>query len=90
MHAERSSSGQRQYSDTAVDQVLLIQQLYAAGLSSMRQSPIELVHRQHLDSVTSAVPADVSTGAVCGRETRASRVGHTTPIPPAVQTGRSE
>ncbi|NLU73311.1 MerR family transcriptional regulator [Streptomyces sp. HNM0575] len=31
---ERSPSGQRHYRDGAVDQVLLIQQLYAAGLSS--------------------------------------------------------
>ncbi|WP_063055783.1 MerR family transcriptional regulator [Nocardia salmonicida] len=99
LRAERSSSGQRQYSDTAVDQVLLIQQLYAAGLSSrtigeltphlvngratpallgrleverdhLRQSIIELERtEQHLDSVISAVSANVSTGAVCGRET---------------------
>lgn len=32
--AERSPSGQRHYPDTAVDRVRLIQQLYAAGLSS--------------------------------------------------------
>lgn len=32
--AERSSSGQRHYPDGAVDRVRLIQQLYAAGLSS--------------------------------------------------------
>ncbi|MFG2004402.1 MerR family transcriptional regulator [Spirillospora sp. NPDC048911] len=32
--AERSSSGQRHYPDSAVDRVRLIQQLYAAGLSS--------------------------------------------------------
>ncbi|WP_043629056.1 MerR family transcriptional regulator [Nonomuraea candida] len=32
--AERSSSGQRHYPDGAVDRVLLIQQLFAAGLSS--------------------------------------------------------
>jgi DNA-binding transcriptional MerR regulator len=31
---ERSPSGQRHYPDTAVDRVRLIQQLYAAGLSS--------------------------------------------------------
>ncbi|MFD7440565.1 MerR family transcriptional regulator [Streptomyces sp. NPDC059909] len=30
----RSPSGQRHYPDSAVDRVLLIQQLYAAGLSS--------------------------------------------------------
>ncbi|GAA1827449.1 MerR family transcriptional regulator [Actinomadura chokoriensis] len=32
--AERSSSGQRQFPDGAVDRVRLIQQLYGAGLSS--------------------------------------------------------
>ncbi|AGP57640.1 MerR family transcriptional regulator [Streptomyces rapamycinicus] len=32
--SERSPSGQRQYADTAVDRVLWIQCLYAAGLSS--------------------------------------------------------
>lgn len=32
--AERSASGQRHYPDGAVDRVNLIQQLYAAGLSS--------------------------------------------------------
>lgn len=32
--AERSSSGQRHYPDSAVDRVRLIQQLYAAGLGS--------------------------------------------------------
>jgi DNA-binding transcriptional MerR regulator len=32
--SERSSSGQRHYSESAVDRVRLIQQLYAAGLSS--------------------------------------------------------
>ncbi|MGY0489539.1 MerR family transcriptional regulator [Streptomyces sp. WG-D5] len=32
--ADRSPSGQRLYPDQAVDRVLLIQQLYAAGLSS--------------------------------------------------------
>lgn len=32
--SERSSSGQRHYPDSAVDRVRLIQQLYAAGLSS--------------------------------------------------------
>jgi DNA-binding transcriptional MerR regulator len=32
--SERSPSGQRQYPDSAVDRVQLIQQLYAAGLSS--------------------------------------------------------
>lgn len=32
--AERSPSGQRLYAQDAVDRVLLIQQLYAAGLSS--------------------------------------------------------
>lgn len=31
---DRSPSGQRHYADGAVDRVLLIQQLYAAGLSS--------------------------------------------------------
>jgi DNA-binding transcriptional MerR regulator len=34
LSAERSSSGQRHYPDSAVDRVQLIQQLYAAGLSS--------------------------------------------------------
>ncbi|SER75164.1 DNA-binding transcriptional regulator, MerR family [Lentzea xinjiangensis] len=32
--AERSESGQRHYGDTAVDRVRMIQQLYAAGISS--------------------------------------------------------
>ncbi|MDQ1051480.1 MerR family transcriptional regulator [Streptomyces sp. V4I2] len=32
--SERSPSGQRHYPDSAVDRVQLIQQLYAAGLSS--------------------------------------------------------
>ena len=32
--AARSNSGQRHYPDSAVDRVQLIQQLYAAGLSS--------------------------------------------------------
>ena len=34
LSAERSSSGQRHYPESAVDRVQLIQQLYAAGLSS--------------------------------------------------------
>ncbi|MTD59053.1 MerR family transcriptional regulator [Amycolatopsis pithecellobii] len=34
LHSMRSPSGQRQYPDAAVDRVTLIQQLYAAGLSS--------------------------------------------------------
>lgn len=34
LSAERSPSGQRHYAESAVDQVRLIQQLYAAGLSS--------------------------------------------------------
>ncbi|MEU5909159.1 MerR family transcriptional regulator [Micromonospora sp. NPDC047527] len=34
LYAERSTSGQRRYDGTAVDRVRLIQQLYAAGLSS--------------------------------------------------------
>ncbi|MFF4509261.1 MerR family DNA-binding protein [Streptomyces sp. NPDC001401] len=32
--SERSSGGQRQYADSAVDRIHLIRQLYAAGLSS--------------------------------------------------------
>ncbi|MCF3131145.1 MerR family transcriptional regulator [Streptomyces olivochromogenes] len=39
--SERSTSGQRHYADNAVDRVLLIQQLYAAGLSS--RSIVELL-----------------------------------------------
>ncbi|MEU9020278.1 MerR family transcriptional regulator [Actinomadura sp. NPDC048394] len=39
--AERSPSGQRHYADAAVDRVGLIQQLYAAGLSS--RSILELL-----------------------------------------------
>ncbi|MGW7380628.1 MerR family transcriptional regulator [Streptomyces sp. NPDC054794] len=39
--SERSTSGQRHYADGAVDRVLLIQQLYAAGLSS--RSIVELL-----------------------------------------------
>ncbi|MEU0554360.1 MerR family transcriptional regulator [Dactylosporangium sp. NPDC006015] len=34
--ADRSPSGQRHYPDGAVDRVMLVQQLYAAGLSSRR------------------------------------------------------
>lgn len=34
LRAGRSTSGQRHFPETAVDQVILIQQLYAAGLSS--------------------------------------------------------
>ncbi|MFG2651396.1 MerR family transcriptional regulator [Streptomyces sp. NPDC048436] len=34
LSSERSSSGQRHFPDSAVDRVQLIQQLYAAGLSS--------------------------------------------------------
>ncbi|RII09646.1 Redox-sensitive transcriptional activator SoxR [Streptomyces sp. YIM 130001] len=34
LQSERSAGGQRQYSDTAVDRVGLIQQLFAAGLPS--------------------------------------------------------
>ncbi|MFD7918070.1 MerR family transcriptional regulator [Streptomyces sp. NPDC059740] len=34
LDAERSPSGQRHYAESAVDRVRLIQQLYAAGLSS--------------------------------------------------------
>ncbi|MFF5225739.1 MerR family transcriptional regulator [Dactylosporangium sp. NPDC000521] len=34
--ADRSPSGQRHYPDGAVDRVRLVQQLYAAGLSSRR------------------------------------------------------
>ncbi|MFG2859132.1 MerR family transcriptional regulator [Streptomyces sioyaensis] len=39
--SERSHSGQRHYADNAVDRVLLIQQLYAAGLPS--RSIVELL-----------------------------------------------
>ncbi|MEU9348431.1 MerR family transcriptional regulator [Streptomyces sp. NPDC048278] len=39
--SERSPSGQRHYPDNAVDRVLLIQQLYAAGLPS--KSIVELL-----------------------------------------------
>jgi DNA-binding transcriptional MerR regulator len=39
--AQRSPSGQRHYADGAVDRVMLIQQLYAAGLSS--RSILELL-----------------------------------------------
>lgn len=38
---QRSPSGQRQYPESAVDQVLLVQQLYAAGLSS--KTIVELI-----------------------------------------------
>jgi DNA-binding transcriptional MerR regulator len=41
--SERSSSGQRHYSENAVERVRLIQQLYAAGLSS--KSILELLPR---------------------------------------------
>ncbi|MGK5679725.1 MerR family transcriptional regulator [Actinoplanes sp. URMC 104] len=34
LYADRSASGQRHYADPAVDRVLLIQNLYAAGLTS--------------------------------------------------------
>jgi DNA-binding transcriptional MerR regulator len=36
LQAERSASGQRTYAGAAVDRVVLVQQLYAAGLSSRR------------------------------------------------------
>ena len=39
--SERSPSGQRHYPDSAVDRVLLVQQLYAAGLPS--RSIVELL-----------------------------------------------
>ncbi|WP_043640296.1 MerR family transcriptional regulator [Nonomuraea candida] len=38
--AERSASGQRVYPDNAVEQVKLIQNLYAAGLASRAIEPI--------------------------------------------------
>jgi DNA-binding transcriptional MerR regulator len=41
--SERSSNGQRHYSESAVDRVRLIQQLYAAGLSS--KAILELLPR---------------------------------------------
>jgi DNA-binding transcriptional MerR regulator len=41
--SERSSSGQRHYSESAVNRVRLIQQLYAAGLSS--KAILELLPR---------------------------------------------
>jgi DNA-binding transcriptional MerR regulator len=41
--SERSSSGQRHYSESAVERVRLIQQLYAAGLPS--KSILELLPR---------------------------------------------
>jgi DNA-binding transcriptional MerR regulator len=41
--SERSSSGQRRYSENAVDRVMLIQRLYAAGLSS--RAILELLPR---------------------------------------------
>ncbi len=41
--SERSSTGQRHYSKSAVDRVRLIQQLYAAGLSS--KAILELLPR---------------------------------------------
>jgi DNA-binding transcriptional MerR regulator len=34
LHSERSAGGQRTYSEAAIDRVRMIQQLYAAGLSS--------------------------------------------------------
>lgn len=34
LHAERTPSGQRRYAEAAVDRVLLLKQLYAAGLTS--------------------------------------------------------
>jgi DNA-binding transcriptional MerR regulator len=34
LEAERSPSGQRRYAESAVDRVRLVQQLYAAGLTS--------------------------------------------------------
>ncbi|WP_405056917.1 MerR family DNA-binding transcriptional regulator [Kribbella sp. NBC_01505] len=40
LESERTPSGQRVYPDSAVDRVLLIQQLYTAGLSSRLIEPL--------------------------------------------------
>ena len=50
--AQRSLSGQRQYADDAVERVQLIQQLYAAGLSS--KTILELLPCVHTGIATPA------------------------------------
>lgn len=51
--ADRSASGQRQYPESAVDRVLVIQQLYAAGLSS--RTILELLPCMHTGVATPAM-----------------------------------
>lgn len=56
--AQRSGSGQRHYGEDAVDRVLLIQQLYAAGLGS--QAIVELLPCMHTGIATPAMLARLS------------------------------
>lgn len=58
LSAERSSSGQRHYPDSAVDRVRLIQHLYAAGLAS--RAVRELLPCMHTGVATSDMLARLS------------------------------
>lgn len=58
LDAQRRPSGQRQYSDGAVERVQLIQQLYAAGLAS--KTIVELLPCVHTGIATPAVLARLS------------------------------
>jgi DNA-binding transcriptional MerR regulator len=55
----RSPSGQRRYSDDAVDRVLFIQQLYAAGLPS--KTIVEILPCVHTGIATPAMLGRLST-----------------------------
>ncbi|CCH90654.1 putative transcriptional regulator, MerR family [Modestobacter italicus] len=55
LEAERSPSGQRRYADSAVDRVRLVQQLYAAGLTS--KDVLEVLPCVHTGIATPAMLA---------------------------------
>ena len=55
LEAERSPSGQRRYADSAVDRVRLVQQLYAAGLTS--KDVLEVLPCVHTGVATPAMLA---------------------------------
>jgi DNA-binding transcriptional MerR regulator len=55
LEAERSPSGQRRYADGAVDRVRLVQQLYAAGLTS--KDVLEVLPCVHTGIATPAMLA---------------------------------
>lgn len=61
--SERSSGGQRHYPDTAVGRVRLIQQLYAAGLSSR-------MVREVLPCVDTGVATPVMVDRLTGERSR--------------------